>query len=130
MFTAGTNSPPPSYCRRHKTEFSANQHLIIPNSHYMKTGIEHMKKQNLQFHLVQFIPKWNSFWFPKWHLGKISPNVYVHHPVVLIQGRGLDAAHGEDPRTVDQDVQPAEVSHSLLHCLLHRLLIGEVAGNK
>lgn len=63
-------------------------------------------------------------------LGRNSPDINVHHPVILSQVCGLDAAHGEDPSTVDQDVQPAEVSHSLLYCLLHRLLIGEVARNK
>lgn len=78
-----------------------------------------MKKLNLYFH----------FWFLRWCL-KISPNIYVHHPVVLSQVRGLDAAHGEDPSAVDEDVQPAEASHSLLYRLPHRLLIGEVAGDK
>lgn len=62
--------------------------------------------------------------------GETLPDIDVHDLVVLSQVCRLDAAHGQDASAVDQDVQPAEVGDSLLHCLLHRLLIGEVSRNK
>ena len=62
--------------------------------------------------------------------GETLPDIDVHDLVVLSQVCRLNAAHGQDPSAVDQDVQPAEVGDSLLHRLLHRLLIGEVSRNK
>lgn len=61
---------------------------------------------------------------------EILPDIDVHDLVILSQVCCLDAAHGQDTSTVDQDIQPAEVSDSLLHCLLHRLLVSEVSRNK
>ena len=61
---------------------------------------------------------------------EILPDIDVHDLVILSQVCCLDAAHGEDTSTVDQDVQPSEVSDGLLHCPLHRFLISEVSRNK
>lgn len=61
---------------------------------------------------------------------EILPDIDVHDLVILSQVRWLDAAHGQDTGAVDQDVQPAEASDSLLHRLLHRLLVSKVSRNK
>lgn len=60
----------------------------------------------------------------------ILPDIDVHDLVILSQVCRLNAAHGQDPGTVDQDIQPAEASDCLLHSLPHRFLIGEVSRNK
>lgn len=61
---------------------------------------------------------------------EILPDIDVHDLVILSQVCRLNAAHGQDPGTVDQDIQPAEASDCLLHSLPHRFLIGEVSRNK
>ncbi len=61
---------------------------------------------------------------------EILPDIDVHDLVILSQVCCLNAAHGQDASAVDQDIQPAEASNSLLHCSLHRLLVGEVSRNK
>lgn len=61
---------------------------------------------------------------------KIPPHVDVHDLVVLSKVGCLNAAHGQDPGAVDQHVQPAIVSQGFIHCLLHRLLIGQITRHQ
>lgn len=61
---------------------------------------------------------------------EILPDIDVHDLVILSQVCRLNAAHGQDPGTVDQDIQATKVSDCLLHSLPHRFLIGEVSRNK
>lgn len=52
MFTAGANSPPPSDCRYHKTEFSANQQLI--NMYWTQYKAEFTIPLGVIYTLVEF----------------------------------------------------------------------------
>lgn len=63
-------------------------------------------------------------------LFEILPDIDVHDLVILSKVCCLNAAHGQDTGTVDQDIESSEVSDGLVYCLLHRLLISEVSGNK
>lgn len=58
-----------------------------------------------------------------------GPHVRVHHPVVLVQRRGLDGPVLQDARVVHQHVQPTVVGDGRVQHVRGVVLVGQVAGD-